>query len=98
MTSSWKNALRIVKANNADFYLYTQKGDWGTVTYPSGSMVASATQANGNIYYQAYAIATWLGAENTSLGLRPVITLKAGIKTNESADTEFLGQTCWAIR
>lgn len=31
-------------------------------------------------------------------GTRPVIVLKAGVKTNETADTEFLGQTCWAVK
>lgn len=33
-----------------------------------------------------------------SLGIRPVVTLKSGVKTNGSKDTSFLGQTCWALK
>ena len=30
-------------------------------------------------------------------GVRPVVVLKSGIGTNDSKDTDFLGQTCWAL-
>ena len=35
---------------------------------------------------------------NVAHGIRPIITLKAGVLTNGSKDTSFLGQTCWAVK
>jgi len=34
----------------------------------------------------------------TRIGVRPVVVLKSGVKTNNTKDTSFLSQTCWAVK
>ena len=35
---------------------------------------------------------------SNTLGVRPVVVLKSGVKTNNTKDTSFLSQTCWAVK
>lgn len=38
------------------------------------------------------------GKCNSVAGVRIIVTLKPGVKTNDAKDTEFLDQTCWALK
>jgi len=38
------------------------------------------------------------GWVNDAFGIRPVVILKTGIKTNKTADETYLGQTCWTLK
>lgn len=37
------------------------------------------------------------GSCNQAYGVRPIVSLKSGIKTNVSKDQTYLDQTCWNL-
>jgi len=62
---------------------------------PTGTRKAANTNTkwyvlNSSTGYGTYSASTY--------GTRPVVTLKAGVKTNNAKDTAFLSQTCWAVK
>ena len=93
-SKSYRSDFSRTRLDGRPYYLYEEADKYNK---PAGALLHTWLENSGWVYnlsdtieYGTYSIATY--------GIRPVITLKAGIKTNESADTEFLGQTCWAIR
>ncbi len=64
--------------------------------------LASEGGSNGGYYFFTFVEGSTNGMIYTGgqleAGIRPIIVLKSGVKTNETADTEFLGQTCWALK
>lgn len=77
-----------------------QVEDYETSTAGTGSHPQMATTA-ATIIWLAWLTTVALTTKTYggwAFGVRPIVTLKSGVKTNETADTEFLGQTCWALK
>ena len=71
------------------YYIY----DSYSGSNPAGSYLYGFS--SGSIYYSS---STSVGQYNAATyGTRPVVVLKAGIKTNVSKDQTYLDQTCWNL-
>ncbi len=55
------------------------------------------TYGDNSVYYVS-GVGSISYGYNIALGVRPLVTLKAGVKTNYAKDTSYLGQTCWAVK
>lgn len=61
---------------------------WLAAAYDGGSARVYCVRGNGGVSSNY----------DLAFGVRPLVTLKAGVKTNNAKDTSYLGQTCWAVK
>ena len=64
--------------------------------YASACYWLATPEGNSAYYVSRMGSVTYGG--NIALGVRPLVRLKAGVKTNNVKDTSYLGQTCWAVK
>ena len=81
------------------YYIYNQ-----SPTY-NGSPDYDYTPNGYDLWYSGssssiYSIssATYYGSYNQAYGVRPVVVLKAGLKTENTANQDYLGQTSWKVQ
>ena len=84
------------KTGNTDEYLYSSNSWNSDRTAPAGNMICSSTRENNAVYYYSTTYPNKVFS-NYSAGFRPVVVLKAGVRTMSTQTESYLGQTCWAI-
>ena len=102
--TNFVNSRYATSARNAtedDFYSSSEL--WNINSYYWLATIDEAhSPIDGILYEWLYFIEDDGGFNSTcfayAYGVRPIVTLRSGVKTNETADTEFLGQTCWTLK
>lgn len=81
---------------NSTYKLTNYAGKWWVLNYPASEGDSYADlrchyQDGANIYEAGF-------TGSDPRGIRPIVYLKKGVKTNKTKNTSFLGQTCWSLK
>lgn len=82
-------------ASSRRYYYAYEDQDGDT---PVGSRLYSLTSGTIYCFDSNSTKSTLSGTYNQAYGIRPVVVLKAGVKTESVANEEYLEQTCWKLQ
>ncbi len=80
------------------YYLYSERPTGSYNNYsPTGSRLWRSTNTSDSPLYRI-SNGSYNGSYNQAYGVRPVVVLKAGLKTENTANQDYLGQTSWKVQ
>ena len=102
-SATWDNTFTYQGLRNYNGYDYSSGNYRQYYYYYVSSSYSNGPSGTyyyrGNTSSQLYGVGntTASGNYNKAYGVRPIVVLKAGVKTENAADDNYLEQSCWAL-